>query len=459
MIEGLYKLPLAAAFVLAVAAVSPDSGETGELPSSGHETREPVEAGSTLERGRLVAAVLERNRTLEEARQASIVVEEQVLQAARREDLRVSYDLAPLSVATSDSRYGQVLRVGWRLPYPGKYRHATAGAAEAAEASGWAFEAVRLELATLASQLFDEYYFVHRALEINDEHIALLRDFQRIALAQYRAGTAAQQDPIQAEVWVARLLHRDVVLETKRANLRSQINTLQHRPPEAQLLPPPSILPPPPSGDIDAGGAQRAALSERPEIAAAEAEIRSREAELGLRGLDSRPDFEVMSSFNSMWGESDHRWTIGAGIAIPLGRQRIRSGVAESEARLAEAMAGREALVDSIRSQVQQAYDRLEESRHVLDLYDSRLLPASRDQIDAALSGFKTSRNSFLALIEAERNQRTVHLEYERALADAWQRRADLDRRMGRFPVVAHPLSEGGEDDVTNAVAQRGGSR
>ena len=122
-------------------------------------------------------------------------------------------------------------------------------------------------------------------------------------------------------------------------------------------------------------------------------------------------------------------------------------------------MASREALEDSVRSEVQQAYDRLEESRHILDLYESRLLPASRDQIEAALAGFKTSRNTFLALIEAEKNQRSVRLEYERALADAWQRRADLDRLMGRMLTSSHSSAVSGEDITADVIGQQGGSR
>ena len=413
----------------------------------------------TLDRDSLVQAVLAGNRVLEEARQAWRAVGERILQATTLEDPTVSYSLAPLSVGSSDARYGQVVRFGQRFPYPGKRRLAGVAAEEEAEAARLSFEALRLELAALASQLFDEYYYVHRALAINAEHIGLLGDFQRIAIAQYKAGTASQQDPIQAEVGLAHLLHRNVVLETRRDTLRTQINALQHRAPETPLAAPPTKLPLPPIGEVDASGAQELAVAQRPELGAAAAQIRAREADLARRKLGFRPDFEAMASFNSMWSQDEHRWMVGAGISVPFRRNRIRAAIAETEARLAGTVAGRDALEDSVRSGVQQAYDRLEESRHVLELYESRLLPASWDQIQAALAGFKASRNSFLALIEAERNQRTVRLEYERALADAWQRRADLDRRMGRAPTASHWSAVGGEDSTANAIGQQGDSR
>jgi outer membrane protein TolC len=410
-----------------------------------------------LDRDSLVRTVLERNRALEEARQAWQAVGERVLQATSLDDPWVSYSLAPLSVGSSDARYGQVVRFGQRFPYPGKRRLAGVAAEEETQASRLSFEALRLELAALASQLFDEYYYVHRALEINAEHIELLGDFQRIAIAQYKAGTAAQQDPIQAEVGLAHLLHRTVVLETRRDTLRAQINGLQHRVPEAPLPLPPAALPLPPMVEAQPGEVQKMALAQRPELGAAAAEIRAREADLARRKLDFRPDFEAVTSFNSMWSQDEHRWMVGAGINVPFRRRRIRAAVAETEAHLAGAVAGRDALEDAVRSDVQQACDRLEEARHVLELYESRLLPATKDQIQAALAGFKTSRNGFLALIEAERNQRTVRLEYERALADAWQRRAVLDRLMGRFPGASRPPEAAIEEDREAPLAPQSG--
>ena len=78
--------------------------------------------------------------------------------------------------------------------------------------------------------------------------------------------------------------------------------------------------------------------------------------------------------------------------------------------------------------------DRLQEGEHVLTLFRERLLPAARDQVHATRSGFEAGRNSFLALIDAQRNLRDVELGHERALVDLGRRRAEHDRSMGRVP-------------------------
>ncbi|HPG28271.1 MAG TPA: TolC family protein, partial [Myxococcota bacterium] len=91
---------------------------------------------------------------------------------------------------------------------------------------------------------------------------------------------------------------------------------------------------------------------------------------------------------------------------------------------------------DEVRLGVQSGVDRLKEARHVERLYRDLLLPAARDQVGAARSGFETGRNSFLALIDAERNLLEVELGYEEALANLGRRRAELDRARGRVPGI-----------------------
>jgi outer membrane protein TolC len=187
------------------------------------------------------------------------------------------------------------------------------------------------------------------------------------------------------------------------------------------------------------------ALVERPEIKARLAEVEAREAAVRLRERDFYPDFEVTASYNSMWGNSEHRWIIGLGIDLPIRRDRLHAASAEAAAALKQAQSERSALEDAVRTEVFVARERLGEAEHVVELYRSRLLPASEDQIRAARTGFETGQNSFLVLIEAERNQRSVRLGFEEALTDFSRRRAELDRAMGKIPALsAGRESEGG---------------
>ena len=405
---------------------------------------DPLSGLDRLDRQTVIRAVIERNPTIEAARQAWGVAREREPQLTSLDDPVVSYSFAPLSIGAV--RYGHVIGFAQRLPYAGKIDLRREIARAEAEAARHDFQAVRLQLATLASLLFDDYYFVVRAREINTEHIGLLEDFQRIATARYASGLAAQQDPLQAEVELARLLHRDVVLRTDQRIVVAQLNALVHRPPDAILPLPPTELDAPMPSSADATAQADAALAERPDLQASLAEIEAREVAVRLREKDFRPDFEIATSFNSLWGVSQYRWTVGLGVSIPLHRDRLHAASAEAAAALQQAESARVALEDTIRTEVYIAQERRLEAEHIVELYRSRLLPASRDQIRAARSGFETGQNSFLALIEAERNQRSMQLGYEEALTDFYRRGAELDRALGRIPAlgIAEETADGG---------------
>jgi outer membrane protein TolC len=70
----------------------------------------------------------------------------------------------------------------------------------------------------------------------------------------------------------------------------------------------------------------------------------------------------------------------------------------------------------------------------VLALYQSRLLPAARDQVEAARASFETGESSFLALIDAERNLRAVRLGREEARRELSRSHAELQRAIGEIP-------------------------
>lgn len=415
------------------------------LPAQEQQTA-PLFELERLDRDTLIRAVVERNPSIDSARLAWAVAREREPQLTSLGDPSISYGFAPLSIATAEARFGQTIGFAQRLPYPGKLGLRGEIARFEADAAGHDYAAVRLRLATVASLLFDDYYFVARATEINTEHMRLLESFKRIATARYAVGLAAQQDPLQAEVEVAHLLHREVVLRTSQKAIVAQLNALLHRPPDTRLPPPPATLPmPPPTDPTDAVAQESDSDAGRPELNAQLARIQAREATVRLRRKDFYPDFEASTAFNSMWGNAEHRWTAGITIHMPVRRDRLRAASAEAAAALEQAHSERSALEDTIRMEVYVAREKLLEVAHVLELYRSRLLPASTDQIRAARAGFETGQNNFLALIEAQRGQRSVELGFEEALTNFYRRRAELDRALGIIPAVGvHQRIEGG---------------
>jgi outer membrane protein TolC len=402
-------------------------------PGSASERLE-VDRISRLDRAAFVRAVLERNPNLESARQAWRAALAEHSQESALDDPMLEYSFAPLSIASSDVRFGQVITISQKLPWPGKRALAGEVALAEAEAARDDYQATRLHLALMASLLFDQYYAVDRSLELNEEHRVLVEDIMRAAEAQYETGRGSQQEPLQAEIELAHVMHQRIVLGSRRGIIVAQMNGLLHRRPESPLPPPPEELALP---DVNLGSSaelQDEALSQRPELHARRSELRGGEAARDLADRASYPDFGIMASYNSMWAMPEHQWMLGVSLNIPIQLGKRRGAVEEAEARIAQVRAQILGASDEIRVEVEKARQRLIEAEHVVRLYRERLLPAARAQIDVARSGYVTGRSGFQALIDAERSLRTVELNYQEALATLGERRAELVRTVGRIP-------------------------
>ena len=295
-------------------------------------------------------------------------------------------------------------------------------------------EELRLRLALTASTLLDDLFVVYRALAINGEHQQLLAQLKKSAEAQYVAGRASQQDPLQAEVELSDVLREQVVLESERERLRAQLNGLLHRPPQAPLPPPPDDVAVSAEDPATSEELQDGALRQRPELEGLRARRGGREAAVRLAHRDYYPDFRVMGSYNSMWMETPHQFMAGVSINVPLDFGKRKAAVQEAEANLQRLRIEEQHLINDIRVEVEQARTRLVEARKVVGLFRERLVPAARDQVAAARAGFESGKNSFQALIDAERSLRSMELRAQMSLADVQRRQAELDRATGHIP-------------------------
>lgn len=399
--------------------VAPPSRD-GELALAGADQR--------LDPRRLIGAVLARNPGLEAARHAARAALSRVPRATALEDPMLSYSTAPLSLV-SGHRMGHAVELSQRLPFPGKLRLAGDLALSEAEGSGHELEALRLELALLASELFADYYLVERSLALNAESAGLLEDLRATLEAQYRAGRGTQQELLGAELGQAELERERLNLETERAVVVARLNGLLHRAPRAPLPPPPEQLAVAP---VDAPGPE--AITGRPEHQAYHARIRGREAAVALAERAFLPDFEVMTAYNSMWDVPEHRWMVGLGINLPLWREAREAGVEEAEAELDRARSELQRVETELQVAVEEAQRLVEDSHRVLELYEARLLPAARAQVDAARATYGAGQLPLAGLLDAERALRGVTLQEESARAELTRRQARLARAAGRLP-------------------------
>ncbi len=412
----------------AVGTRSPLAGRPERVPAGG--SLEALEKSAELGLEELIESVLDRNPTLASMQRAYQAAVSRYPQVTALDDPMFSYGFAPKSIDSDRVDFGQKFELSQRFPFPGKLRLRGEAALEEAEAARSDFEAARDGLIEEAKRSYFDYYYAFRAIDINDVNLSLLEEFQRIAETKYAAGTASKQDALHAEVERYHLEHRGIVLERLRKFARARINTLLHRSPELALPPPPEAVEQPGSR-AEVLVLREQAVNSRPELQALVHRLSSRRARLELAGKEYYPDFTVMGAYNSLWQNDDQRFLVGAVINIPLQFGRRRAAEAEALAKLGEIEARLAEGVDKVALEVTDAYDKLVESEHVVTLYRSKVIPSATENLEAAKSGYESSKVDFLALITAEKNLMLVELEYEQALTAYHQRVATLERVVG----------------------------
>lgn len=377
----------------------------------------------------LAEAVLARNPGIKALEAAAQAAEFRIAPAGALDDPSLSYNAAP-ETAGGPRGLQQRFELSQPLPWPGKLALREEAARQRAAAATEDIGELHLRVAAAAKSLSAEWAYVHRALAINTEHQALLRELRRVAETRYAAGRAGQQDALQAEVARARLAAEAITLERRRREVQARINALLNRPAQVHVPPPadfPEPMPVPPLAAL-----QQRAAHEHPALARLRARIAEAQAQTALAEKDFYPDFRVMAGYNSLWDNPDKRWTVGVGINLPFDYGNKRS--ATRDAARAELLRQRWRLTDreaQLLGELETARAGVEETASVIGIYRTRLLPLSEDNLAAARADYRAGAGSFLNVIDAEREQLRTEDALARARADYLRRLAELERWVG----------------------------
>lgn len=421
------------AAVLAIGGAQPRAQI--RVPAAG----DPIGTLGTLTPDALAAAVEANNPDLMSAAAAAEAAALRVEPAGALADPMLSYAIAPNTIGSDlDARH--IGQLSQPLPWPGKRGLREAAAAHRAEAAAQDYEATRLDLLASAQRSFAEWHYLHHAIEINEATRELLGELTRVAEARYAAGRASQQDVLQAELETAMLDERQLALEHERIGLRARINALLSRDPAAPLPPPAELAAPAPLPDLAA--LRRAAEHGHPQILEVEAEVAASSARRDLADKAFLPDFAANLGYIGTLDPSEKRLQIGVTINFPIYRDKRR---AELDAANAELRRSRHALTArrlEVLAGLESAHTHAHHAIQLLGLYETRLLDLARSNLDAALADYRSGAGPFLNVVTAERQLLDTRQRYERARADYWRMRADLDLAAGGVLSAATQRSE-----------------
>jgi len=429
-----------AAMQASFASVSYKEADSNDSPPPKEATgNDTLVNASELSLDALITEVEARNSSLQSMVAAWQAASQRYPQVVALDDPMLQTMLAPTSLSSSTVEPAYAVQLSQKIPWYGK--RATRGEAAQAEANAAGFDVedsrVRLHEATRLA--FFDYYLVQRDLELNGENIRVMREFRQTAQTKYQANQVTQQDVLQAEVELADLDRRRLELERMHRVSIARINTLLQRSPNAFLPPSPRRL-----ATIDpipqAESLQQIALERRPDLAAIRSHVEAEQAAVTLACKEYYPDVEIVGRFDKFWQPTsvmgDLQGQIGVNINLPIYRGKLNAAVNQAMFQLNQRRAEYEQRVLDIQYEVQSAYEQLNESRKVVQLYADRIIPAAEQNVAVSRTNYDVAKMTFLALAQSLRQLIELREKQQEAIANYHRRLAELQR------VIAGPLSE-----------------
>ena len=385
-----YVLPLWLALLCGLSAGRPVVAASKIQKISYRQTPSPspqpdapdLAAASELSADDVVRQALSRNPSLAEMVAAWKAAQDRYPQVTSLDDPMFGATGSPRIFSHTDDG-GYRFEVSQKIPWCGKLALHGDNALAEARAAGDDVEDMRLQLVEMHRTAFYEYWLVGRALEVNREAQRLLGEFRRDAEDRYTKGLVPQQDIFQADVEVGQQQERQVTLERMREVAVARLNTLMHLPPDSPLPPAPvhsiAVAPIPETPAL-----REEALARRPDLKTLADHLAADQAALCLAKKEYYPDFEVMAAYDDFWGERPLRPQLAVRINLPNALAKRDAAVAEAQEHLNQRSAALARLTDQVNLQVQEAAAQVRESDRVVRLYNDKILPAARQNIDAA---------------------------------------------------------------------------
>jgi multidrug efflux system outer membrane protein len=284
--------------------------------------------------------------------------------------------------ASTSNRYRTELAVSWELDFWGKYRDASQAAREQMLAAEANREALRLSLASEVAQAWYAYEADSQRLALAEQTLAAQTHELDLLRRRVDAGVSGQFELRQQEAEVAGTIVVVRQLAGARERDKNALGILLGRSPKAIVeggLPAGGDIVPMAVPDSLPGGLPSSRLLQRPDVRAAESQLKAANWQIGVARAAWFPSLSLTASggvasgeLSSLFNSGSKVFSVGGSFAQPLlFSGRISSGIDSAKA-------ARDAAGESYRQTVANAF------REVLDALVARRTAQEVTQAEAA---------------------------------------------------------------------------
>lgn len=347
--------------------------------------------------------------------------------------------------ARTTNAYDVGFTASWELDLFGRNRRNSESAAALLQASEAGVHAAQTSVAAEVVANYLSLRGLQQRLQVAQASITNLRDSLRLTQVRLDAGRGTLLDVARAQSQLDSTEASLPALQAAIDQTAYRLATLTAQPPRAVAarLATPQLLPTLPVTDLSAlpVGTPEQLLRRRPDLVAAERNLASATANIGVATADLFPRLSLSgligfaSNKVSLLGESpSQQYSLGAGLSWPLlDFGRVRSRIAASEARAQQALASYEQTVAVALEETEGALTQFTRSAQQAEKLASAALNAekaariSRVRFDGGAADFLTvldaERQTLAArdaLVQAQTSQATALVSIYRALGGGW---------------------------------------
>lgn len=325
---------------------------------------------------------------------------------------------------TAEKRY----MVQQEFPWLGKRGLRADIAAKDAEIMRRELDALTREVVMQVKENYFQWYALQKVIATTRADQELLQRIEKIAETMYATGVRTQQDVLKAQSEITLLKQHLLDLEAQETTLQAKLNTLIDRRADAPLGT--AVTPPDIECTTSVEDLFARAATNRPEVLAAQAQVKRYELEGKLMAKESLPDYRLGLEYRDL-GQSEDMVMLTFSMDLPVWQSKNRAGVREADrmreaSEAARANAERQSSLD-----VQDAAFRMQTARLSLDLYRKELIPQAEARFQASDADYRTGKSDFMDLLESQRFLLSVRVMAAQAEGDLGMEFARLERAVG----------------------------
>lgn len=362
---------------------------------------------------------------------------EKIPQVTALPDPKLNYGYFVRSVETRAGPQNHRVGIAQMFPWFGRLKLQGEKAAQEAEVAFQRLESSRQKLWFELRDAWYEHAYLHRAIEIVDENISLLKQLEGVAQSKFQGG-GSYLGVVKAQVELGKLDDRKRSLADLLEPVRARLNAALSRESSAPL-PEPKLIPGPALARDDQSLLDGLSAS-NPDLKGFEAGIAREEKGVALAKKDFYPDVTLGLDY-VVTGEALVRTAPDSGkdpvvamfsINIPLWWGKLRAGVKEAEARREAMVEQRSDFAHRLAAGLKMALYGYRDAERKISLYRDTLVPQANSALTVAQQSYEGGKADFLETVDAQRLLLEFQLQAVRSAADREKRLAEIDLLTGR---------------------------